>query len=112
MENKLLETLADLRATCVSHLQGERKGDGPYVRGGALYLRGKQCQFLNNAESLLSSVLDMLIIILKILMKLKTKNIEKRHDKGYRVLSPAVAVCQKYPNFKKIGVGYVNRSYM
>ena len=113
MENKLLETLADLRATCVSHLQGERKGDGPYVTGGALYLRGKQFQLLNNPESLLSSVLDMLIIILKILMKLKTKNIEKRHEKGYRVLTPAVvAVCQKYPNFKKIGDGYVNRSYM
>ena len=48
--------------------------------------------------------------ILKILMK-DIKNIEKRHDKGYRVLTPAVvAVCQKYPNFKKIGDGYVNRS--
>lgn len=61
MVNKLLETLADLGATCVSHLQGERKGGGPNVRGGALYLRGKQCQLLNNPESLLSGVLDMLI---------------------------------------------------
>ena len=66
MENKLLETLADLRATCVSHLQGERKGDGPYVTGDALNMRGKQVLLLNNHARMLRNELDMLKINLTI----------------------------------------------